>query len=217
MKASSNFNNGDNPIDPIHIIYDEESNSISMGSNKGVHMNIHEDKEVHVDVRKDIHKEMEYKIRVHSDDEEEEKLQMIEIIDENGKETIKVNGKKVTRKELKKLKKKDNVNEKHIKIRKHKTEGDKHVYIMKDSDAVADVDIEVISKKGDGFFFSDNVEDEKLLIVVDGEISKEQDLNKLDSANFYSLSILKGEKAKAKYGEKGKDGVIEVTTKKKEN
>ncbi|RLD24927.1 MAG: M56 family peptidase, partial [Bacteroidetes bacterium] len=125
MKASSNFNNGDDPIDPIHIIYNEESNSISMGNNKRGYLNPHEDKDVHVDVRVEAHEETEHRIWIHSDDDDDgEKLQTIEIIDENGKETIKVNGKKATRKQLKKMKKKDGVHERHIKIRKYKD--DKH-------------------------------------------------------------------------------------------
>ncbi len=211
-RSSSNFYNGDDPIDPIHIIYDQESNSISMGSNKGVHMNIHKDKDVHLDVQVEAHEETEHSIWIHSDDDGDEH-KTIEIIDENGKETIKVNGKKLTRKQLKKMKKKDDVHERHIKIKKHK-EDDKHVYIMKDSDHDGDMDIEVISKKTNGFFFIDSDEDEKPIFIIDGQESKEYKVKLIDPTNIKSINVRKGESAKEKYDKKGENGVIELTTKK---
>jgi hypothetical protein len=212
MGGSSTFNNDDGPIEPIHIIFDLDSNTFAIGSDKDIKMTLHEDKDVDIEVMEEI----KHSVWVHSDTDDMAKLQTIEIIDENGIKTIKVNGKKVTRKELKKMKKKDGLHEKHIITKKHKTDMNKHVNIMKDSNKDGDMDIEIFSKKGNAFFFSDNM-DEKPLIVVDGKISKDQDLNKLDSANFYSMSILKGEKAESKYGKKGENGVIEITTKKKKN
>ena len=40
-------------------------------------------------------------------------------------------------------------------------------------------------------------------------------LNEISTENIHMISVMKDETAIAKYGEKGKDGVIEVTTKKK--
>jgi hypothetical protein len=55
---------------------------------------------------------------------------------------------------------------------------------------------------------------EKPLIVIDGVITSEINLNDLNPNNIQSMNVLKGEKATTKYAEKGANGVIEITTKK---
>jgi TonB-dependent SusC/RagA subfamily outer membrane receptor len=55
---------------------------------------------------------------------------------------------------------------------------------------------------------------EKPLIVIDGVITSDLDMNKINPNNIASMNVLKGEKATAKYAEKGANGVIEITTKK---
>ncbi|MHA8078638.1 M56 family metallopeptidase [Aquirufa antheringensis] len=55
---------------------------------------------------------------------------------------------------------------------------------------------------------------EKPLIVIDGVITSEINLNDLNPNNIQSMNVLKGEKATAKYAEKGANGVVEITTKK---
>jgi TonB-dependent SusC/RagA subfamily outer membrane receptor len=55
---------------------------------------------------------------------------------------------------------------------------------------------------------------EKPLIVIDGVITSEINLNDLNPTNIQSMNVLKGENAKLKYGEKGANGVVEITTKK---
>jgi TonB family protein len=52
------------------------------------------------------------------------------------------------------------------------------------------------------------------LVIIDGTI-KDIDLNKIDPATIESISVLGDYSAVNKYGDKGKDGVILVTTKKK--
>ena len=54
----------------------------------------------------------------------------------------------------------------------------------------------------------------KPLIVIDGVITSEINLNDLNPTNIQSMNVLKGESAKVKYGEKGANGVVEITTKK---
>ena len=54
----------------------------------------------------------------------------------------------------------------------------------------------------------------KPLIVVDGLVS-DIDINKIDPETIESMKVMKDEYAKDRYGDKGKDGVIEITTKKK--
>ena len=206
MRSSSNFNNGDDPIDPIHIIYNEDTNSISMG-NAGL-MEIHEDNEVHINVHDDSDKT----IWVHADSDGDE-LKTIEIKEENGKETIRIDGEKVSRKEYDAMKDKDGVHKKHVKIKKIKGDGESNVFILKNSEDEGEMDIEVISEEGNGFFFIDNDGDEKPLFIIDGKESKEKDMKQLDPSEIATINVYKGEKAKEKYGDKGKDGVVEITTK----
>jgi TonB family protein len=50
------------------------------------------------------------------------------------------------------------------------------------------------------------------LIVVDGVINEKQDLKEINPNAIVSISVLKDEASIDKYGDKGKDGVIEITT-----
>ena len=54
----------------------------------------------------------------------------------------------------------------------------------------------------------------KALIVIDGVINENKGIESINPNDIASVNVLKNESATAKYGEKGKDGVIEVTTKK---
>lgn len=51
------------------------------------------------------------------------------------------------------------------------------------------------------------------LFIIDGKISTSQKAKELDPKSMKSIDILKGKKATDKYGEKGKNGVIEISTK----
>ena len=55
---------------------------------------------------------------------------------------------------------------------------------------------------------------EKPLIVIDGVIMTDMDMNKISPDKIQSINVLKGESAKVKYAEKGANGVVEITTKK---
>jgi TonB family protein len=52
------------------------------------------------------------------------------------------------------------------------------------------------------------------LYVVDGKEITREDINKVNPNDIESISVLKDSSATAKYGDKGKNGVIEITTKK---
>jgi hypothetical protein len=54
----------------------------------------------------------------------------------------------------------------------------------------------------------------KPLIVIDGVITSDINLNDLNPTTIKSMNVLKGENATTKYAEKGANGVIEITTKK---
>lgn len=57
-------------------------------------------------------------------------------------------------------------------------------------------------------------DEEKLLYVVDGKILSKEEINKIDPSTIESVSILKGDKATAEFGEKGKNGVVKIILKK---
>jgi len=64
-----------------------------------------------------------------------------------------------------------------------------------------------------GIKIRSNGESNNPLVVIDGIISKDQNIEKIDPETIESMSVLKDEKATAKYGTKGKNGVIEITSK----
>jgi TonB family protein len=55
---------------------------------------------------------------------------------------------------------------------------------------------------------------DNVLIVIDGEIKDKEALKNMDVNTISSMNVLKGKQATDKYGEKGKDGVVEVATQK---
>ncbi|HKK77542.1 MAG TPA: M56 family metallopeptidase [Saprospiraceae bacterium] len=63
-------------------------------------------------------------------------------------------------------------------------------------------------------------EDGKPLFIIDGIIvgrsTTDEELQKMKPADIESINVLKGESATKKYGDAGTEGVVEITTKKKE-
>ena len=54
------------------------------------------------------------------------------------------------------------------------------------------------------------------LFIIDGKEIEGGKLEDIDSDNIEKMEVLKGDKAIEKYGDKAKDGVIKITTKKEE-
>jgi hypothetical protein len=54
-----------------------------------------------------------------------------------------------------------------------------------------------------------------VLYVIDGKEMESGSMKDVDPNTIKSINVLKGENAVKKYGDKGKNGVIEITTKKK--
>jgi len=54
----------------------------------------------------------------------------------------------------------------------------------------------------------------KALFVIDGNIVPEQETKAINADNIQSINVLTGENATKKYGEKGKDGAVEIFKKK---
>ena len=55
----------------------------------------------------------------------------------------------------------------------------------------------------------------KPLVVIDGVIAENQNLDKIDPETIESMAVLKDESATSKYGDKGKNGVVEIKMKPK--
>ncbi|TDE11586.1 M56 family metallopeptidase [Dyadobacter psychrotolerans] len=69
--------------------------------------------------------------------------------------------------------------------------------------------LRIIGRKSDGAPW------DQPLVVVDGEISKDQNaLNRISPNSIESISVLKDQSAITMYGSRGKNGVISITTKK---
>jgi len=101
-------------------------------------------------------------------------------------------------------------------IKKH---GDKTVKISEDN---ASENVFIIEKDHEGAiekkvlktsFISSNSE-EKPLIILDGKEITMEEMEKISPDNIESITVLKGDSATKKYGEKGKNGVIQITKKK---
>ena len=169
--------------------------------------------DIHKDVDIDMHKDSDKMVWVHADNDSDDDMhKTIKIIEKNGKETIIVNGKEVSREELEEIQKEDGKHEKHIKIKKSHGDKEENVFIMKMSDDDMDIDI-IAEEKGKKVFFIKGDGDEKPMFIIDGKESKEKDMKKLDPSEIATVNVYKGEKAKEKYGKRGENGVVEITTK----
>jgi hypothetical protein len=58
----------------------------------------------------------------------------------------------------------------------------------------------------------DSLKMSKALVLLDGKVITQDELKEMNPSAIKSMDVLKGEAAISKYGEKGKDGVIEITT-----
>ncbi|MCX2720550.1 M56 family metallopeptidase [Lentiprolixibacter aurantiacus] len=219
--------NGDEPIAPFAFQIDGDADNQTLGfyAHSGKHKahsigsnmtkkiivevdddDLHEGKhKKHKVVRlnsgdKDVH------TWVHSGDGEAKEIR-VEIKD--GKKVVFVDGKEVSEDELGLIKGKGQ----KIKIKKLKKGEGENVFIIKDSDE--DHDIEVIEKEGNGFFFVDSGKGEEPLFIVDGkEMDRAEFKSNLSPNQIEKVEVLKGDKATEKYGDKARDGVIVITTKK---
>lgn len=193
--GSSSFNNDGEPIDPVTIVFDKDNNLFLM-NNEGEDVKI-------------IEREEHISTWVHADDDAH---QTIEIYKDNGKETIKVNGKEVSREEFEEMEEGTEGHQKKIKIKKViKGDKDSHVMIMSDHDSAHE--IEVISGDGGSFFFAEGELDEDWLILLNGKEVEQDAIKGLEAGDIETMNVIKGKKASKKYGNKAKEGVLEITTK----
>ncbi|MBD0779063.1 M56 family peptidase [Maribacter sp. ANRC-HE7] len=208
IRSSSSFSNDGEGIDPIQIMYDADINSFSMGSGDKTTSKIH--KEVRIEVDNDD--DQMIWVQAETDNEAHK---TIEIRDDKGKETILVNGKKVSREEFDKMNKDDGLHEKHIKIKKSKGDKEENMFIMRMSDVNEDMDNIILEDDDDQKMFNmKSGASEKPLFIIDGKEVKEKEMKALNPSDIETVNVLKGEMGKTIYGEKGKNGVVLITTKK---
>jgi TonB-dependent SusC/RagA subfamily outer membrane receptor len=70
-----------------------------------------------------------------------------------------------------------------------------------------------VPKKTEGLNIPKSASGENPLVVVDGKIQTAEDWKNISPNNIATVDVLKGESAKALYGEAGKNGVIVIKTK----
>ena len=119
-----------------------------------------------------------------------------------------VNGKELSAAEVRKIDKNKIVT---IEIKGPEKDRKKSVMVMNLKPANANGDSSVI-KRND----TKGIDNNKPLIVIDGKVMEAGfDMNSIKPNDIASISILKDKSATAVYGEKGKNGVMEITLKKK--
>ncbi len=155
---------------------------------------------------------------IHSDNDafwmsdSEEGQKEIKIKNRNGKETITVNGKEISREEFDKMQDEGGEDTRRITVQRNTNGGNNQVMIMKDSDDADD--IEIIDTDQSGFFFLDTEDGENPVFFIDGKEATQEAVKKLNLKEIESIDIINGEPAIKEYGTKAKDGVFKITTKK---
>ena len=81
-----------------------------------------------------------------------------------------------------------------------------YVKLVKDPDYKEQAEVRIRNADGS---------EAKPLVVVDGVINEKQDLKEINPNTIVSMNILRDKASVDKYGDKGKDGVIEITTNQK--
>jgi outer membrane receptor for ferrienterochelin and colicin len=76
--------------------------------------------------------------------------------------------------------------------------------------------VKTIEKSNGNKVFISTDEGKTPLYVVDGKEMPDYEIGDLDADQIETINVLKGESATEKYGDKAKDGVVEVVTKKKD-
>ncbi|MDY7394903.1 TonB-dependent receptor plug domain-containing protein [Aureibaculum sp. 2210JD6-5] len=187
-KTSAAYAADDNEgINPIKIEYDNKNNSLSIGSSDGKHTNAYAfSKKGKKKIIKQKGKGKSY-VFISDDDENEEHTSTKVWVTKDG-DTTKVETKKII------------------------------IEIEEDEDGEHEDVYEVITDEGDEqkeskFKIRTSGEEQPLYILNGKEITKEE-MDKIDPDNIESINVFKGKKAEEKYGDKGKNGVVEIALKK---
>ncbi|MDT0622227.1 M56 family metallopeptidase [Croceitalea vernalis] len=93
-----------------------------------------------------------------------------------------------------------------------KSDKDKNVFILKKSDDHAAIKVDEKA----GFVFIDTDSQEKPIYFIDGKEVSGKIMEELSPDDIATINVLKGDAAEKKYGDKAKNGVVEITTKKEQ-
>lgn len=189
-KTSASYAADENEgINPIKIKYDNKNNSLSIGSSDGKRM------KGYAFSKKGKSKTMKQKGKGKgksyvfiSDENDNEEHSSTKIWVTKDGDTTKIKSKKII-----------------IEIEENEDGEHEETY-----DIIIDEDDEITENK---FFLRTNGKEDPIYILNGKEISKKE-MEKIKPDNINSINVLKGKSAKDKYGDKGKNGVIEITSKK---
>ncbi len=231
--------NGSEPIKPIQIKINNETGTMSVGNvsgtlhehenvffssgNNGIHKTItikNDGDHDMIFISSDSTKVIEHKdgFVFFSDDDHGKKGKYIVKVktdsdihfgDEKGELTkiwISTDGDTTNLKKVELIKvHEDNDSTQKIIIKKNRPSGKHDKFIIKSDDKIHTNHGKMIFNDSDG---------KKPLFFVDGKEIENGKLEDIDPNNIKSMNVLKGKMAIKKYGEKAKDGVIEIITKK---
>ncbi len=207
---------GDAPIAPISIRFDPKNGTLALGNMKGlhdVHVAVFTDKDDHREVHREIRKEI--------------------IIDKDGdKEVIVIGGdgdhhfshedvdvEVLSDGNVWVSKSGDTTKVKRIEVIEldKDSEGATKIMIKKGGPGEEDIDVKIKTMSdgpGENDFVFLNEGDGKPLIIIDGKEVPDGKMEDLDHDKIETIEVLKGSKAVEKYGEKARDGVVIITSKK---
>ena len=223
--ASTFQKSGTNPIHPIRISYERESNNFTIGNvARNEIMGIHE---LHTKANTFYAKKSDslgnfYTVTstYYSDDDLESKLDSLPYSEE--KEII-INGKKQKfwiHKLGEKLISNDKITEIQLEIKdldslkvlnvNDEDNASENIFIIKTDDNKFS-EQKIVKKENIVLRSSNN---DKPLVIVDGKERSSKEMKEISPDSIEKVEVLKGKSAIDKFGEKGKNGVILITTKK---
>jgi hypothetical protein len=220
--------NGTDPINPILMKIDTEANSISLGNISDI---VHHDNMVFTSNGKEMYKRVMIKKMIDGDQElvlfSEDSTNTFRLKGDNGfvfitddKSEIHVGDKKHNFTKVWVSKDGDTTKIKKMKIIEidEGNDGSEHVIIKKGdnlhkrNEIIIKTDHRIHTNHSNVQFIDSD--DKNSLIFVDGKKIENDKLKDIEHSNIETIEILKGDKAVEKYGEKAKDGVILIKTKK---
>lgn len=220
----SKFENASStPINPISISYDQESNNFTIGNIvEKDKMGIHEIHKLANTFYADVNngKDNHYTFTTtYSDDNISTKIDSLNTLEVK---EITINGKK-EKIWIKKKGKTANIDDKLNEIHFELSDDENHeIKIISEDNASENIFIiktdedkfskHNISKKENFIFISS--ENEEPLYIIDGKETSSEKMKKIKPDSIEKIEVLKGESATKKYGKKGENGVIIITTKK---
>ncbi len=213
-KSSANYSiSSDEAIKPVKISFDEDGESISIGS--GSPKRIYSANSYYIKSKDGKHKISKSgkgnNVFVLSSDDEDYKIIYEDSIH------FKNHGKKGKYRNVTISKSVETIidDDENIEvIVENDSNTEEDVIILKNANAQTNYKVKALGKgKNSKIIISDDHGTEPLYLLDGKEIKK--DKIEIDTENIKSINVIKGDAAIKKYGKKGKDGVIEIITKKK--